>query len=149
MLLSILAGVSIVLARIINANLAKVIGLFQGAFYNYIVGLFVSLLLLFLRKESLNITDATFDSIPRWAYLGGFIGVLVVVLSSFLTHKISVFYLTLLIFIGQLFVGTIIDYFTFNQLSIGKIIGGILVLSGLTYNLVLDQKKSEQFSIDN
>lgn len=34
--ISILAGVSIVVARIINCNLAKIIGIFQGTFYNYV-----------------------------------------------------------------------------------------------------------------
>ena len=49
--------------------------------------------------------------------------------------------MTLLIFIGQLFIGIIIDYFALNQLSIGKVIGGLLVLTGLTYNLLLDKKQ--------
>ncbi|MBL3200325.1 EamA-like transporter family protein, partial [Klebsiella pneumoniae] len=46
---------------------------------------------------------------------------------------------TLLIFIGQLFAGTIIDFFLTNELSIGKVIGGIFVLIGLTYNLLIDR----------
>lgn len=148
-LVSILAGVSIVLARIINANLAKIIGLLQGTFLNYVVGLFVSLIFLFLSKEPLNITAASLGSIPLWAYSGGLVGVLVIVLSSYLTHKISALYMTLFIFIGQLFVGIIIDYFMLNLLSIGKIVGGILVLIGLMYNLILDSKKDEQFHIKN
>ena len=38
--IAILAGVSIVVARIINANLAKEIGNWEGTFFNYITGLF-------------------------------------------------------------------------------------------------------------
>ena len=38
--IAILAGVSIVVARIINANLAKEIGNWEGTFFKYITGLF-------------------------------------------------------------------------------------------------------------
>ncbi|MED1370878.1 EamA-like transporter family protein, partial [Bacillus paranthracis] len=56
-----------------------------------------------------------------------------------ITPKISAFYLTLLIFIGQLFAGTIIDFILSHELSMGKIVGGIFVLIGLTYNLLVDR----------
>ncbi|MTI47141.1 DMT family transporter [Sporosalibacterium faouarense] len=143
-LLSILAGVSIVLARIINANLAKHIGLLQGTFFNYIIGLFVALIVFLLVNKPFTINNLSFSSLPLWAYLGGLVGVLVVGLSSYMTHKIPTFYLTLLIFIGQLFAGIIIDYLSLNQVSIGKVMGGLLVLSGLSYNLILDKKKNEK-----
>lgn len=141
MIISILAGVSIVVARIINSNLAERIGIFQGTLFNYIVGLIFSFIFLLLSNESINIFSTKMKSIPLWAYLGGLVGVLVIVLSSYITPKISAFYLTLLIFIGQLFVGISIDYFTLSKLSIGKIIGGFLVLIGLTYNLLIDEKQ--------
>lgn len=139
--ISILAGVSIVLTRIINANLAKTIGIFQGTFFNYVIGLVFSFIFLAFSKEPLSISNSTLQSVPLWAYLGGLVGVFVIVLSSYITPKMSSLYLTLLIFMGQLFVGIIIDYLTLNQLSLGKVIGGFLVLIGLTYNLVLDQKQ--------
>jgi transporter family-2 protein len=59
----------------------------------------------------------------------------------------SAFYLTLFIFIGQLFVGIIIDYFTLKELSLGKIAGGLLVLFGLSYNLLLDKKQAEKATL--
>jgi len=139
-MIAILSGVSIVIARIINYNLAKRIGIIQGTFYNYVFGLFVSFIFLVLSYELHHISTETMKSIPLWAYLGGLTGVLVVVLSSYITPKISAFYLTLLMFIGQLFVGIIIDYYTLNILSIGKVIGGFLVLIGLSYNLLIDLK---------
>jgi len=141
-LIAILAGVSIVVARIINSNLAIKIGIFQGTFYNYVIGLVFSFLFLYLKNEPLTIANASIKSMPLWAYLGGLTGVLVIVLSSYLTPKISAFYFTLLMFLGQLFVGIIIDYFTLNILSLGKIIGGFSVLIGLSYNLQIDKKQS-------
>lgn len=136
-LVAILAGVSVVVSRIINSNLAIKIGIFQGTFFNYIVGLLFSILFLLFNKENNNIN---FSAIPLWAYLGGLVGVVVVVLSSYITPKLSAFYLTLFIFVGQLIAGILIDYFSLSTLSIGKVIGGLLVLIGLIYNLNLDKK---------
>lgn len=140
-LMAILAGVSIVVARIINANLANRIGLFQGTVFNYLTGVLFSLIFLLFSKEMLSLGNIDWESIPIWAYLGGVVSIAVVVLSSYITPKISVFYQTLFVFIGQLFVGIIVDFVVLNQLSIGKVIGGILVLVGLTLNLMLDTKR--------
>ncbi|PDY44887.1 DMT family transporter [Bacillus pseudomycoides] len=137
--IAILAGISIVVARIINANLATKIGISQGTFVNYITGLFFSFLFLIFSNESLHVSTATLQSIPFVVYLGGLVGVIVIVLSNYITPKISSFYLTLLIFVGQLFMGVLIDFFNSGDVSIGKIIGGFLVLLGLTYNLMLDK----------
>lgn len=138
--MAVLAGISIVVARIINANLANRIGLFQGTVFNYLTGVLFSLIFLLFSKEMLSLGNIDLKSIPIWAYFGGIVSVAVVVLSSYVTPKISVFYQTLFVFIGQLFVGIIVDFVVLNQLSIGKVIGGILVLVGLTLNLVLDTK---------
>lgn len=141
-LIAVLSGVCIVVARTINSNLAIKIGTLQGTFFNNLVGLLFSFMFLLLSREALNLSNINLASIPFWAYLGGILGVLVVVVSNYITPKVSAFYLTFFTFIGQLFVGIIIDYFALNELSIGKIIGGFLVLLGLTYNLFID-KKSE------
>jgi len=137
--IAILSGISIVVARIINSNLAKKIGTLPGTFFNNLIGLLVSLVFLIFNSDALNISIIELRSIPLWAYSGGLLGVLVVVLSNYITPKTSAFYLTFFTFIGQLFVGIIIDYFTLNILSIGKLIGGFLVLVGLTYNLLIDK----------
>lgn len=137
-LLAIIAGVSIVLSRIINFNLADKIGVFQGTLFNYIFGLIFSGIFLVLSNENVFKEINTLGDIPWWAYLGGFVGVGVVALSTYITPKISVFYLTIFIFIGQLFIGGVIDYITLHELSMGKVIGGILVLVGLIYNVRLD-----------
>jgi len=138
--LAILSGISIVVARTINSNLALKIGTLPGTFFNNFVGLFFSFIFLFISSDALDLSTMKLGSIPFWAYLGGLLGVLVVVVSNYIIPKTSAFYLTFFTFIGQLFVGIIIDYFTLNELSIGRIIGGLLVLIGLTYNLLIDKK---------
>lgn len=141
-IISILAGVSIVVARIINSNLANKIGILESTFFNYVVGLIFGVLFLIISGEFLNVSLSNFNNVPIWAYLGGLVGIIVVALSSFVTPKTSAFYLTLIIFIGQLFTGIIIDYIRLGKVSIGNFVGGILVILGLTYNLMIDKKSS-------
>lgn len=146
-ILSVLAGVSIVLSRVVNSNLSKKIGLFQGTFFNYLTGLSFSIIILAISKDGFN-TNAIFSgNVPFQAYLGGFIGVLFVAFSSYITPKMSAFYLTLFTFVGQLLGGIIIDYFSLNILSTGKIVGGILVFVGLAYNLFIDKKSESDASV--
>lgn len=137
---SVAAGATIVLARNINSSLANKIGLLEGTFFNYIIGLFFSFIFLLISSDHLKLSTSLLKSVPLWAYLGGLLGVIVVSISNLVTPKISAFYLTLILFIGQLFSGIIIDYFSLGLISIGKIIGGLLVILGLSYNLIIDKK---------
>ena len=136
-ILAALAGVTIVVSRILNANLAKELGELQSTFYNFLTGLIFSILILLFCYETFNASE--FRAIPFYAYIGGFIGIVSITLSNKIAPKISTFYMTLLVFIGQLLIGIIIDNFIFNEFSLGKILGGILVVIGLSYNLILDK----------
>lgn len=149
-ILALVAGVTIVINRIINANLAHKIGLLQGTFFNYLTGLITALIVLVISNEVISINrlgDAV--GLPWWAYMGGAVGVIVVGLSSCMNAKTSAFYLTLFMFVGQLFVGTIIDYMRVGTVSMGQIIGGVLVLAGLTYNLRTDKKMEKELEEEN
>lgn len=142
-LLAILAGVSIVISRIFNSRIAEEIGTIQGTYINYLTGLFTAFIFFILSKEYINIGTVNYSNIPLYSYLGGAIGILVVLLSNYTIPKVSSFSLSLLVFIGQLSIGILIDYYSYNTVSIGKIIGGLLILSGLSYNIVLDKKVKE------
>lgn len=137
-LIPVLAGALIVISRCINANLAKKIGLLQGTFFNFFTGLLFSSIFLLLSGQMALLVSANFSAMPFWAYLGGFVGVFVVFLSSYITPRISALYLTLLMFVAQLFTGIAIDYVVSGIMSPGKVWGGLLVLIGLAYNLLLD-----------
>lgn len=146
MLLSILGGASVVLGRMINAKLSEKIGTLQSTLINYIVGLSFTVIIFFITGDKFKMGLSAFAAIPLWAYLGGLMGVIIIMTSNYVTPRISAFYITLLVFIGQLFLGTLIDYFIFKELSLAKAIGGLLVLAGLSYNLWIDQSKSKKTS---
>ena len=60
----------------------------------------------------------------------------------------SSFYITLIIFIGQLFSGIIIDFLILKTMPLQKIIGGVLVIAGLGYNLYIYSQMKELIQID-
>lgn len=142
-ILAILAGVSIVLSRIVNYVLADKIGLFQSTFFNYLTGFLGSFILLVISGETVSLFAPASYQGTWWAYLGGAVGVGVITLSSYLSSKISAFYLTLLLFVGQLFGGMVLDYFVSGDFSMKKILGGVLVVVGLSYNLWIDSKNTK------
>ncbi|HYE09160.1 MAG TPA: DMT family transporter [Patescibacteria group bacterium] len=138
-IVAIAAGASIVIARNINSILAEKKGLLTSTFYNYLTGFSLSVVFLLFSSESIKQTYSLLGTVPIWAYFGGLLGVAVVAISNLVTPKISAFYMSLIIFVGQLFTGIIIDYFALGLISMGKGIGGLLVAAGLIFNLYLDR----------
>jgi transporter family-2 protein len=139
--LAVFCGCITIISMIINSHLAKKIGVFQGTLINYIVGLFSTILLIIVVRNPVNLSVSSFTKIPFWALLGGLLGVMVVSASNIVIPKIPTIYTTLLIFIGQLFTGILIDYFRVGFVSNGKIIGGLLILLGLIYNSNIDKNE--------
>lgn len=135
-LISIASGAIVVISRILNTKLSEKVGLIQSSFFNYFTGLLSSIILFSFFRDKITLNQ--FYDIPLYAYLGGLLGIIVVILSSVVTPKLSSFYITLITFVGQLFTGIIIDYITFKTIPFTKIAGGLLVVAGLAYNLYVD-----------
>lgn len=135
-IIALMTGSLVILSMIMNSRVGDEIGLFQGVFVNYALGLVVSAVILSFNLNTINLSG----NVPLWAYLGGVIGVVIVAISNVIIPKIPTIYTTLLIFIGQLFTGMVIDLLTKVDISKGKIIGGILICAGLFYNLMIDKK---------
>jgi len=140
-ILAILCGCITIISMIINSHLSKEIGVFQGTLINYVVGLISTILLLIIVRDPINLSFDSYNKIPVWALLGGLLGVIVVASSNVVIPKIPTIYTTLLIFMGQLFTGILIDYFRMGFISKGKIIGGILILVGIIYNSKVDKEE--------
>jgi bacterial/archaeal transporter family-2 protein len=134
---ALLSGVTRTVGRMANAQLAQRIGSFQSTFYNYLVGLLCSLLALAVLRAPLPLAAVSSGQIPAWAYLGGGVGVLFIVLSNMTAPKISAFAMTLLIFVGQIATGIAIDALVHQRLVPGKVAGGGLILAGLVWNQLI------------
>jgi len=137
---SFIAGINIVLSRTINAKLADVTSVRVSTFYNYLVGLAVAIpVFLLLGRGETRIAAFVFSA--NWyIYLGGVLGVCVVLLGNIAVMKVSAFYLTLLIFIGQVFSGILIDIVISQEISLRNLVGGVFVALGLSINLWLDKR---------
>lgn len=135
--IALMTGSLVIISMIMNSRVGDEIGLFQGVFINYVLGTVVSILILLFNLKTITVAS----NIPWWAYLGGVLGVVIVSISNVIIPKIPTIYTTLLIFIGQLFTGMMIDLLTHVDVSKGKVIGGLLICIGLFYNLIVDKKQ--------
>lgn len=143
-ILAMLGGILTTLSMIVNSSLGKKIGVLQSTCINYIVGLICSTLVLVVLGNSINVTTETFAKMPFYVFLAGAIGVSVVYLSNIIIPKIPVVYSTLLLFVGQVITGIIIDFFVMSEISFSKLIGAIIIILGILYNSRIDEKKIEE-----
>lgn len=140
--LAFISGFMVLISMIINSHLAKKIGVFQGTFINFFMGALLTTVIILFSKNSFPMNFESYVDIPLWAFFGGLIGVIIVSISNVIVPRIPTIYTTLLIFIGQLLTGLIVDYFVGSNISIGKLIGGALILMGLLFNFKVDKKYS-------
>ncbi len=139
---AILSGITIVLARMVNARLAQKCGVPYSSLMNYITGLTGSLIAFFVTGAVIKTAfPAAGGSI--FIYIGGALGLVSIYVLNRITHKLPATQLTLLIFVGQLFSGLLLDYFATHKFSPGTLAGGLLVLAGLAVNIWGDRRSRE------
>jgi transporter family-2 protein len=134
------AGVCIVISRTLNAKLAGLTSVWISTFYNYLTGLVLAVCVFFILGRGELESVKLVISPNLYIYFGGTLGVCVVFLSNVTVAKISAFYLTLLIFVAQVFSGVLIDIIISQEFSLRNLVGGALVALGLCVNLLLDNK---------
>lgn len=143
-ILAMLGGILTTLSMIVNSSLGKKIGVLQSTCINYIVGLICSTLVLILLGSSVKVNAETFLKMPFYIFLGGAIGVSVVYFSNIIIPKIPVVYSTLLLFVGQVVTGIIIDFFVMSEISFSKLVGAIVIIIGILYNSRIDAKEVKE-----
>ena len=144
---SFMAGVHVIVSRTVNAKLSLLTNERVATFFNYIVGFGCAIiaLLIFGRGEML-FSGAAYTGLSSnwWIYTGGALGACLVLLGNIVVVKISAFYLTLLLFIGQILAGVLIDVILTQELSLRIVFGGVLVALGLCINLIMDSKRGAE-----
>lgn len=137
--LSMGAGITVVLSRTVNARLSELTGALQGSFINHAVGLPVAVAVLFIWGRAEQISAGLAFSSDVWIYCGGIMGVVVVMLSNIIVPKVPAFRLTLLSFIGQVSAGIALDLITKKGYSEASFIAGLLVSAGIGANMLIEQ----------
>lgn len=135
------SGITLVVSRMINADLAKTTGAVSGSFINHLVGLPAALIAMLILGSTEGSIIQTAVTVPWWAYLGGILGITVVVLNNCIVPKISAMQATLLLFVGQIFAGAVIDYLTGVNSSKQLMIGAVIVAIGVCTSSIADNKK--------
>ena len=138
--LSFVAGITIVVSRTLNARLAELSSIRISTLFNYIVGLIVSAaVFIILGNNEAIYTDFTVSA-DFYIYFGGALGVCLILISNMIVTKVPAFYLSLLMFIGQVFTGIILDALITRSFSVQILLGGVLVSAGLCTDIVLSRK---------
>ncbi len=142
MILSFLVGVALVIQRVSNGALAVRTSLIVSTTYTYIIGLIGSIIvfLIFGMNEPMAVSLALPSNLLL--YTGGILGISTVVLSTICVYKVPSYLIAVLIFIGQVFTGLIIDSFLIGEISFINLIGGLIVTLGMAIDIFMQRKNS-------
>ena len=140
-LVSLLTGLTVVVSRSVNSQLAEHKSVIVSTWYNYVTGLLVSAAaLLIAAAAGASGAPENIPAIPAWAYLGGLLGAAVVLLSNLCVSRMSSLAMTLVMFAGQVFGGVAIDAVILGEISWRSMAGGIFAFLGLVLNILLDAR---------
>ena len=138
-LFAILAGAMVVLSMVMNSQLARGVGIFQGVFINFAAGLLTSLPVYFVCSfYELEALGAMSYAAPWYAFLGAFYAIAIVAACNVVIPKIPVVYSAVLIFLGQIVTGLVLDALTAGFFDPYKAIGALLITVGLFLNTKID-----------
>ncbi len=143
-----LSGAVFVLARTLNARLSQQTNNMQSTFFNYLSGLIIAVIAFFFAGGNEPMVTNFSLSPQVWIYLGGIFGVGYVFALNVAVSKVSSFYLTLLMFIGQVFSGIGVDMLLTGAFSVLNLIGGVLVTAGLVQNLMIERRSQSARSVE-
>lgn len=137
---SFFSGISIVLSRTVNAHLAEKVGALNGSLINHLTGLPVSIILaLIMSKQFSTTTLINNQPFSIWIYLGGILGVVMVMLNNVVVPQVSAFRITILTFVGQVLTGVLLDLTFGNSVSDASFQGGVLIAVGVLITMVAEQ----------
>lgn len=131
LVLALISGFISVISKMINFKLSEKIGLLNGTLVNYVVGSVISILVVAVIKSNNLFNLKLLSLVPSWIYLGGIFGLAALVLTIISLPKIPVTYSTILILIGQLATGFVIDIIISGNFSYIKFLGVLLVTLGI------------------
>ena len=135
------AGVARAIARTANASVAGKFGVARSTFYNFVVGLVCSIAALLVAGDARRLPALLNAQVPQWAYFGGLVGVLFVVCSSLAATRMSAFVMTLLLLVGQVTAGIVLDAVLRGQVAPLQVVGGALLFAGLLWDAALGRRK--------
>lgn len=130
---SLLAGILVSIQSVFNTKVGEKIGLWRSSAVVHFVGFVTAMTMMVVMREPMI---GHFRDVPKWYYLGGSLGALVVFSVIQGMTRLGVGYTTAIMLISQLLVAVTIDYlglFGMTKLEMGseKLIGIVLMIAGI------------------
>ena len=137
-------GCATVISKMINYRCTKYLGTNNGSLVNYVVASVLSLILL-LVSSRFSVDLYAFKQAPWWLYRGGAFGIVAFIISMITLSHLKVMESTILLLVGQLTAGILFDAFVFQNISVKKLLGILLVAAGIIWdNKVSSTSRDEQ-----
>lgn len=132
-LLSIFHGLLGSVNSMLNVKAGQHLGPAKGALINYAEASVISLLLILFSGQRESLTLCHLLSAPPFLYLGSICGLIAMVLIIIGTPKNGAFLSSILLVIGSMSTAMLLDYIFFDTFSWQKVIGIILVVTGVSW----------------
>lgn len=139
--LSLAAGVFMVITRTFNARLGMFLGAAKGNMMGQLAGIPFVLLMIVVFGE-VSPTQGIVG--PAWIWLGGIGSAVCVLLYNVVMPKLPSFRVTILTNVGQIAMGFLIDVMFGGDYSIMSVIGGLLIVAGVLINMYLEKDKTQE-----
>lgn len=140
-LLSFLSGCTMVSSRMVNAALAARSGVGYSTTMNYATGQLGSAAV-FVCLGMPMAAPFPAEGQSLLLYLGGALGAAGILLSNVVTPRLPALQMSVIVFVGQVFSGMVIDGLS-GRFSAGILVGGLLVAAGMLVNARADARKAE------
>lgn len=129
--IALLNGVVSTLNRMVNFQAKKALGTVNGILINYLEGTVLSLVFLLLWQAFHPGLFSGWESVPPIFLTGGFFGLfsMVLILNGMINSRIS--HATVVVLVGQLGTGFLIDSVTSREFVPVKLAGLLLVITGV------------------
>lgn len=132
------SGITTVVSRSINGRLTEYSGGMAGSFIHHLVGLPLTLVIVLIMPNNDMSLLLQQPSTDWWIYLGGLAGVFVVFVLNITVMKVSALQLSLLSFVGQVFLSVLLDLLLESSFSRVTLYGGLIVSAGVGINMLID-----------
>lgn len=136
---SVYRGVTLVLSRQLNGRLAVQSGTGFSTYFNYLSGFVCAFAVFALLRFPMT---AAFPqtSVPLWAYCGGIVGCLGIVLCNLSSPKLSALNMSLIVFVSETLSGIVVDVLM-GKISVPILVGCAIVSVGMVVNLLAEKQE--------
>ncbi|MDN5352798.1 MAG: bacterial/archaeal transporter family-2 protein [Clostridiales bacterium] len=128
-ILSLLLGFLVTVVPIMNSRNTLSLGTYRVSFFHYFSAALTGLAFVIFTRSSLS--PAQFSGMPPVYFVGGLIGITVILMMNFYASRLKAFHVAVLPFLGQMIMGALLDWIFGGLLDFKTLIGAVIVVAGL------------------